>query len=132
MSTNPKTLSEMKKLQKFVKTQITTPGQSLTQSIKKQAERDETFNEFLKKFKAKNENEWANIIDLTREDMEDKLLPKSLKDRRDELTMLEEFRRRRNLEEFREETYEVFQGMIGDLDSIGFVFRAISMIEIRS
>ena len=100
----------MKKLQGFVRTQISEPGQSLTQSIKRQAQRDETFNEFLKKFKAKNENNWANIVDLTREDMEDKLLPKSLKDRRDELVMLEEFRRRKNLEEFREETYKAFKG----------------------
>jgi hypothetical protein len=105
----PKTVAEMKRLQNFVKAQVSTPGESLTNSIQKQAHRDETFNEFIKKFKSKNEKEWANIIDLTQEDMEDKLLSKSLKDRRDDLVMLEEFRRRKNLERFRELTYEKYQ-----------------------
>jgi len=29
------------------------------------AKRDESFNEFLREFKAKNEQGWANIIDAT-------------------------------------------------------------------
>ena len=29
------------------------------------AQKDESFNEFLRTFKAKNEQGWANIIDLT-------------------------------------------------------------------
>jgi len=41
------------------------------------AKRDEGFNEFLKKFKAKNEQGWANIIDLTQEQQEERLLEKT-------------------------------------------------------
>jgi hypothetical protein len=29
------------------------------------AQKDESFNEFFKNFKAKNEQKWANIIDMT-------------------------------------------------------------------
>ena len=46
-------------------------------SIKSMAKRDENFNEFLRNFKAKNEQGWANIIDLTQEDQEAKLLEKT-------------------------------------------------------
>jgi hypothetical protein len=35
------------------------------------AKRDESFNEFLRNFKAKNEQNWANIIDMTQEDQEE-------------------------------------------------------------
>lgn len=69
----PKTIAEMKKLQSFVKSQISSPGESLTNSINRQAQRDETFNEFIKKFKSKHEKDWANIIDLSQDDMEDKV-----------------------------------------------------------
>jgi hypothetical protein len=41
------------------------PGKSLNASIKGMAKRDESFNEFLRAFKAKNEQKWANIIDMT-------------------------------------------------------------------
>lgn len=44
----PKTLSEMKRLQSFVKQKVSQPGESLTASIETQAKRDETFNDFLK------------------------------------------------------------------------------------
>jgi hypothetical protein len=37
-------------------------------SIKSLAKRDESFNEFLKNFKAKNEQGWASIVDLTQEE----------------------------------------------------------------
>ena len=36
-----------------------------SRSIKSMAKRDESFNDFLKNFKAKNEQGWANIIDLS-------------------------------------------------------------------
>ena len=61
----PRTIQEIKKLQKFVSSYKTEEGKSLNQSIKKLARKDESFNEFLKNFKAKNEQGWANIIDLT-------------------------------------------------------------------
>jgi hypothetical protein len=57
----------MKKLQQFVKTQKTQPDKSLNFAMHNYAKRDESFNEFLKNFKAKNEQNWANIIDLTQE-----------------------------------------------------------------
>lgn len=57
------------------------------------------------RFKAKHEKDWANIIDLTQEKKEELLLDKTVDDRRDELVMLEEFRRRKNLENFREKVY---------------------------
>lgn len=43
----------------------TEEGKSLNNSIKKMAQRDESFNEFFKNFKAKNEQGWSNIVDLT-------------------------------------------------------------------
>lgn len=51
----PRTITEIKKLQNFVKTQKTEQGKSLNESIQKMARRDESFNDFLKNFKAKNE-----------------------------------------------------------------------------
>ena len=63
----PRTIQEIKKLQGFVQQYKSEPGKSLNESIKSMAKRDEGFNEFLKKFKAKNEQGWANIIDLTQE-----------------------------------------------------------------
>lgn len=64
----PRTIGEIKKLQSFVKEYKSQPGKSLNESIKSMAKRDEGFNEFLKNFKAKNEQGWANIIDLTQEE----------------------------------------------------------------
>lgn len=51
----PRTVRDIKKLQSFVKEYKTEPGKSLNESIKSMAKRDESFNEFLKNFKAKNE-----------------------------------------------------------------------------
>ena len=62
-----------------------------------QAKRDEEFNEFFKNFKAKEEANWANILDLTHEDQEILITHKDPDDRKNELIMLEEFRRRKNL-----------------------------------
>lgn len=59
------------------------------------------------RFKAKHEKDWANIIDLTNDDKEELLLNKTLQERKDELVMLEEFRRRKRLESFREKVYDV-------------------------
>lgn len=87
-------------MQKFVKTQKTEQGQSLNESIQKMAKRDESFNEFLKNFKAKNEQNWANIIDLTQLEQEDRLLEKTEEYRKNEMKMLEEFRRRSNLKDY--------------------------------
>ena len=61
----PKSIQEIKKLQNFVKSKTDTRGQSLNASIKSMAKRDESFNEFLRAFKAKNEQGWSNIIDAT-------------------------------------------------------------------
>ena len=66
------------------------------------AQRDESFNEFLRNFKAKNEQKWANIIDATQDEQEEILLNKSPEYRRNEMIMLEEFRRRKNMKEFHE------------------------------
>ena len=98
-ASRPKTIAEIKKLQKFVKTQQTTPGKSLNASIRSMAQRDESFNEFLRSFKAKNEHKWANIIDATQEEQEEALLAKSPEYRRNEMIMLEEFRRRKNMKQ---------------------------------
>lgn len=57
-----------------MKTQKTTDGKSLNASIRKMSQRDESFNDFFKNFKAKNEQGWANIIDLTSAEQEEKLL----------------------------------------------------------
>ncbi len=67
-ASRPKTIQEIKKLQKFVKQQQSTPGKSLNASIRSMAQRDESFNEFLRNFKAKNEQNWANIIDATQDE----------------------------------------------------------------
>lgn len=63
--TRPRSIQEIKKLQKFVSSYKTEEGKSLNNSIKKLAVKDESFNEFLRNFKAKNEQNWASIIDLT-------------------------------------------------------------------
>jgi hypothetical protein len=73
----PRTIQEIKKLQGFVQQYKNEPGKSLNESIKSMAKRDESFNEFLKNFKAKNEQGWANIIDLTQEQQEARLLEKT-------------------------------------------------------
>lgn len=67
-ASRPKTIQDIKKLQNFVKSKKSEPGQSLNESIKSMAKRDPSFNEFLRNFKAKNEQNWANIIDMTQED----------------------------------------------------------------
>lgn len=64
-ASRPKTIQEIKKLQNFVKTKKEQPGQSLNASIKSMAKRDPSFNEFLRNFKAKNEQQWASVIDMT-------------------------------------------------------------------
>jgi hypothetical protein len=66
------------------------------------AKKDESFNEFLKNFKAKNEQGWASILDLTQEQQEKRLLEKSPDYRKNEMIMMEEFRRRRNLQKYHE------------------------------
>ena len=99
-ASRPKTIAEIKKLQKFVKSQQNTPGKSLNASIRSMAQRDESFNEFLRNFKAKNEQNWANIIDATQDEKEEALLNKSPEYRRNEMIMLEEFRRRKNFKEY--------------------------------
>ena len=68
-ASRPKTIRDIKKLQQFVRSKKDQEGsQSLTHSIKSMAKRDESFNEFLRNFKAKNEQNWANIIDMTQEE----------------------------------------------------------------
>lgn len=99
-ASRPKTIAEIKKLQKFVQGQQKTPGKSLNASIRSMAQRDESFNEFLRNFKAKNEQKWANIIDATQDEQEETLLAKSPEYRRNEMIMLEEFRRRKNMKEY--------------------------------
>ena len=99
-ASRPKTIAEIKKLQKFVQGQQTTPGKSLNASIRSMAQRDESFNEFLRSFKAKNEQKWANIIDATQHEQEETLLAKSPEYRRNEMVMLEEFRRRKNMKNY--------------------------------
>ena len=94
-ASRPKTIAEIKKLQSFVKTQQTTKGKSLNASIRSMAKRDESFNEFLRNFKAKNEQKWASIVDATQDEQEETLLSKSPEYRRNEMIMLEEFRRRK-------------------------------------
>lgn len=66
------------------------------------AKRDPAFNEFLRNFKAKNEQNWAQIIDLTQSQQEEELLAKSPEYRRNEMVMLEEFKRRKNLKDYHE------------------------------
>jgi len=72
--TRPRTIQEIKKLQNFVRSYKTDEGKSLNQSVRKMAQKDESFNEFLRNFKAKNEQGWANIVDLTQDAQEDRLL----------------------------------------------------------
>ena len=64
------------------------------------AKRDPSFNEFLRNFKAKNEQNWASIVDMTQEMQEEQLLAKSPEYRKNEMIMLEEFRRRKNLKDY--------------------------------
>lgn len=85
-----------------MKTQQETKGTSLNASIRSMAQRDESFNEFLRSFKAKNEQGWANIIDATQDEKEELLLAKSPEYRRNEMIMLEEFRRRKNYKKYYE------------------------------
>lgn len=67
----PKTIQEIKKLQNFVKTEKTQPGHSLNASIKSMAKKDDSFNEFLKSFKSKNEQNWSSIVDMTQDAQEE-------------------------------------------------------------
>ena len=106
----PRSISEIKKLQSFVKSYKSEEGKSLNQSIRKLAARDESFNEFLKSFKAKNEQGWANIIDLTQEQQENKLLEVTPEMRKNQMIMLEEFRRRKNLENYWNMTTDMRRG----------------------
>lgn len=64
------------------------------------AKRDPHFNDFLRNFKAKNETNWASIVDMTQEDQEEALLAKSPEYRKNEMVMLEEFRRRKQFKDF--------------------------------
>ena len=54
----------------------------------------------MRNFKAKNEHKWANIIDATQDEQEEALLNKSPEFRRNEMIMLEEFRRRKNMKDY--------------------------------
>jgi len=68
-NSRPKTIQDIKKLQSFVRAKKDGEGsESLSHSIKSMAKRDESFNEFLRNFKAKNEQNWSNIIDMTQEE----------------------------------------------------------------
>jgi len=96
----PKTIQEIKKLKNFVEHQKQDPGKSLNASIKGLARRDPSFNEFLRNFKAKNEHNWASIVDMTQESQEDQLLAKSPEYRKNEMIMLEEFRRRKKHKDY--------------------------------
>ena len=53
----------------------------------------------MRSFKAKNERKFANIIDATQDEQESTLLAKSPEYRRNEMIMLEEFRRRKNMKD---------------------------------
>jgi hypothetical protein len=64
------------------------------------AKRDPAFNEFLRNFKAKNEQNWADIVDLTQESQEEQLLAKSPEYRKNEMIMLEEFKRRKQVKDY--------------------------------
>jgi hypothetical protein len=99
-TSRPKTIQEIKKIQGFVKNYKSTEGQSLNASITNLAGRDESFNDFLRNFKAKNEKNWANIIDMTQADQEEHLLAKSPEYRKNEMIMLEELRRRKKMKDF--------------------------------
>jgi len=72
--TRPRTIQEIKKLQSFVQTYKSEEGHSLNQSIRQMARQDESFNEFFKNFKAKNEQGWANVVDMTQAAQEERLL----------------------------------------------------------
>jgi hypothetical protein len=63
----PKTIGEIKKLQNFVRAEKTEPGKSLNASVKGLAQRNPEFNEFLRNFRAKNEQNWASIVDMTQD-----------------------------------------------------------------
>ena len=80
-----------------MKSYKTEEGKSLNNSIRKMSAKDEAFNEFFKNFKAKNEQGWANIIDLTQEDQEDRLLETTPEMRKSQMVMMEEFKRRKKL-----------------------------------
>lgn len=103
----PKTIAQIKNLQQFVQEKRTLPGESLIESIKKQSRRDEGFNDFFKNFKASEEANWSNIVDLTNIEQDSLLNQKSPEDRRNELVMLEEIRRRKNLQSFRQKQEQI-------------------------
>ena len=116
-ATRPKTIQDIKKLKKFVAEKKESRTDSLHANIRSMAKRDESFNEFLRVFKAKNEQKWANIIDMTQTSQEDQLLEKTDEYRKNEMIMLEEFRRRKNMRKFMELDEEVREDdMAGDRD----------------
>ena len=92
------------------------------------AKRDPAFNEFLRNFKAKNEQNWASIIDMTQEQQEEELLAKTPEFRRNEMIMLEEFRRRKNLKDFHE--LMVKRGQEND-DDAGFKSQGLELDQER-
>jgi len=63
---------------------------------------DESFNEFFRNFKSQNEQGWANIVDLTQDEQEEKLLNITPEMRKNQMVMMEEFRRRKNLKDYHE------------------------------
>jgi len=64
------------------------------------SQRDENFNEFFSNFKSKNEQGWSNIIDLTQEEQEDKFLETTPEMRKNQMVMMEEFKRRKSLKDY--------------------------------
>ena len=64
------------------------------------ARRDPSFNEFLRNFKAKNEQNWASIVDMTAQEQEEQLLARSPEYRKNEMIMMEELRRRKKVRDY--------------------------------
>mmetsp|Transcript_2749 Transcript_2749/g.4704 ORF Transcript_2749/g.4704 Transcript_2749/m.4704 type:complete len:205 (-) Transcript_2749:462-1076(-) len=77
-----------------------TVGKSVNVNMKRLAQKDESFNQWLKNFKEKNEWGFANIVDMTQESMEDRLLEVTPEMRKSQMVMMEEFRRRKNMEDY--------------------------------
>jgi ribosomal protein S5 len=92
----------------------------LNQAIKKMSHKDESFNEFFKNFKAKNEQGFANVIDMTQAEQEDKLLQVTPEMRKNQMIMMDEFRRRKNLKDYHDGMQDVDRkvGLASQMDAV--------------
>ena len=86
------TIAEKRNLQRFLETQV--KDGKLRSTIQRTTQYDNEFSKFLKEYQAKNKDS-PNILDLSKYTRDNESFNKDFEQRKEELMMLEEFRKRR-------------------------------------